>query len=510
MQPAPCENTIFMSFEGLYNPSWNCIGTSCIDPGDGSGQYDTLSACTTACTPPSVSSYNCNAGNCLQVIGTGGQYPTLQQCSDNCSPLPVTSYNCVNCLCNSVGGPGGQFQTLEECLLSGCNDTFTTTWETTTAGESITLPYYLGGTYSGTIDWGDSTTSANSFTTSTHIYATPGIHTVTICGTTVGWNFNTTSASILKIKSVVTWGQLSLGANVGYYFNGCCNLDLSSVTDTLDLFGTGITNMAGMFVYCNSLTSVNNINFWDTSAITDMSQMFEVCWLFNQPLSFDTSAVTDMSLMFNNCFIFNSTITFDTSAVIYMFAMFADCTLFDQPLFFDTGIVDDMGGMFQNCTYFNSVLTFTSTAAVTNMNSMFYGCSAFNQALSFNTSAVDNMGGMFQNCLVFNSVLTFASTSAVTDMSNMFANALAFQQNIGSWNITSVTNFTGFMTGKTPATWSQTNFNLLLCGWSLQTVVPGLTIDFGSAVYTTAIAGPCYNILDLAPNLWTINSAGGV
>jgi len=98
----------------------------------------------------------------------------------------------------------------------------------------------------------------------------------------------------------------------------------------------------------------------------------------------------------------------------------------------------------------------------------------------------------------------------VTNMIAMFANSPAFQQDISSWNIQNVTDFTNFMSGKTPATWSQTNFNNLLCGWSFQTVNPGLTIDFGSAVYTTAIAGPCYTILDLAPNNWTINSGGGV
>ena len=55
------------------------------------------------------------------------------------------------------------------------------------------------------------------------------------------------------------------------------------------------------------------------------------------------------------------------------------------------------------------------------------------------------------------------------------------------------------------------NFDNFLCGWSLlPSVQPSLTIDFGTAVYTTAIAQPCYDILDLAPNNWTINSNGGV
>ena len=165
--------------------------------------------------------------------------------------------------------------------------------------------------------------------------------------------------------------------------------------------------------------------------------------------------------------------------------------------------------MFQNCSLFNQPLSF-DTSAVINMNSMFFGCSVFNNALTFNTSAVIDMQYMFYGCTNFNQPLNF-NTSGVTNMQYMFNSATAFDQNIGAWNITSVTNFSGFMLGKTPATWSQLNFDNLLCGWSLlPSVQPSLTIDFGTAVYTTAIAQPCYDILDLAPNNWTINSNGGV
>jgi surface protein len=367
-----------------------------------------------------------------------------------------------------------------------CSDPFITTWETTTSVESITLPYYALGTYTGTIDWGDGNTDVNDGTVTTHTYATAGIHTVTICGTIVGWNFSTTATSGSKIKSVVQWGQLRLGNNIGSYFYGCTNLDLSSVTDTLDLFGTGITNMAGMFWNCTSLTTINNINSWNTSSINSMYAMFFSCTSFNQALSFDTSAVTTMAAMFNVCSAFNQPVNFNTSALIIM----------DQ--------------MFANCTNFNSPITFTSTALVISMSSIFVNCPLFNQPLPWNTGAVTNMSYMFASCPLFNQNISSWNTGAVTSMRDMFNGATAFKQNIGTWNIANVNNFTDFMLGKTPATWPTTYFDNLLCGWSTQTVVPSLTINFGTANYTNATGGPCYTILDTAPNNWTINSGGGV
>ena len=497
-------------------PGLNCPVNTSYCPGggvwcNGSGKFIISSS-----LPYTSITITCSGGGAGSAFGLcesqfGASSTSTIYTTFDALPIPAVSYDCVNCNCVSVAGPSGQFQTLLACQANGCEaNKFITTWETTTASESITLPYYLGGTYGGTIDWGDSTTSANSFATSTHIYATPGIYTVTICGRITGWNFSTTSTSVLKIKSVVTWGQLTLGNDIGGYFNGCANLDLSSVTDTLDLFGTSITNFQNMFLGCTSLTTINNINFWDTSAIISMSGMFSGCSLFNQPLSFDTSAVVAMALMFQNCSVFDSALTFNTSIVNSMFGMFYQCFLFDKPLTWDTVSVTDMSTMFTNCHSFDSPLTFTSTAAVTNMNSMFLNCYVFNQPLTWNTGLVNNMGGMFAGCTLFNGTLTFTSTAAVTDMHLMFANALAFQQNIGSWNIASVTDFTGFMTGKTPATWPTTYFDNLLCGWSSQTVVPSLTIDFGTASYTTLTGGPCRTVLQGAPKLWTINSGPGV
>ena len=333
---------------------------------------------------------------------------------------------------------------------------FTTEWTTTANSEIIYLPYTVSGTYSGTIDWGDGNTDVNDGTVNTHTYATAGTYTVIITGDCIGWDVLNTIGGSPYWTSVVNWGQLQLGTdNYGYNFGACPNLDLSSVQGTLNL--TGVTTLNNLFESCTSLTTINNINSWDTSAITNMAGMFYDCNSFNQALSFNTSSVTSM----NN--------------------------------------------MFTNCTAFNQLLTF-NTSSVTDMGSMFFGCSVFNQPLSFDTSAVEDMSRMFRDATAFNQNISSFNTGAVLNMYQMFKDAPAFNQNIGTWDVANVSDFSSFMQGKTDATFSTTNLNAIYNGWSTQAVQPSLNIDFGTAKYTAAATAGRLVLTGTA--LWTITDGG--
>ena len=350
---------------------------------------------------------------------------------------------------------------------------FTSTW-LVTAGETITLPYELSGTYSGTIDWGDSTTSVNSYANRTHTYATAGTKTISITGVTTGFRFNN-GTSRLNIRTITNWGTLRLG-NSNEYFFGCSNLNLSTVSDVLDL--TGTTMFANMFSGCTSLTSVNNINSWSSASITNTGGMFYGCTNFNQALSFNMSGCTTFSSMFNGCSILNSAITFNTNlatGMSYMFAnctalnsaitftstanvttmtsMFQNCTAFNKPINFNTGAVTQMNSMFYNCTNFNQAVPF-NTALVINMGEMFNGCTNFNQVINFSTGAVINMVQMFAFCSTFNSPITFSSTANVTNMSSMFLVCSAFNQPL-TFNTVKVNTFQAMFFGCQ-------NFNSLL------------------------------------------------
>ena len=240
----------------------------------------------------------------------------------------ATSNNYIQDIVIALGGPSTSNNWIEEWeAITAGHVYFTTTWTTTAPNETITLPYDAAGTYSGSIDWGDSNTDVNSFANNTHTYAVAGTYTVQIIGDCIGWNFGAYSGSTY-ITSVVHWGQLQLGADIGIYFKSCPNLNLSLVSDVLDL--TGITSFSSMFE-SSGITTINNINLWNTSNVTQMKLMFRGATAFNQALSFDTSSVADMSRMFQSATAFNQPLsTFDTSNVTNMRFMFSGADAFDQ------------------------------------------------------------------------------------------------------------------------------------------------------------------------------------
>jgi len=183
----------------------------------------------------------------------------------------------------------------------------------------IKLPLIETGIYNFTVNWGDGNTDTITVwnqNEATHTYATGGNKTITISGTIEGWSFGPNyQAQATKLTSITNIGPLKLG-NEGRYFEGCNNL--KEIGGTFDLNGT--TNFDRMFANCSLLTSVNGIESWDVSSVTNMSGMFANATAFNQNISsWDVSSVTDMSGMFANATAFNQNISsWDVSSVTDM------------------------------------------------------------------------------------------------------------------------------------------------------------------------------------------------
>lgn len=369
---------------------------------------------------------------------------------------------------------------------------FVSTWNTantsggSSASNQIQLPLFSGGSYNFIVDWGDGnsdTITAWNQAETLHTYASSGTYTISIEGECKGFRFNNTGDR-QKILSIASWGDFELIGNLGGQFYGCNNLDLSSVSDVLN-FGN-CTSCQRMFDTCLSISTINNINSWDVSNVTNMSQMFYNAILFNQNIdSWNVSSVTDMSQMFSLANSFNQSLnSWNTSSVNTMF------------------------GMFNASISFNGNITSWNTSNVTNMSGMFQSASVFNQNISsWDVSSVINMTGMFNSATAFNQNIGSWNVSAVTSMQIMFTNATAFNQDIGSWDVSNVANFTNFMAGKTFANYSSANLDSIYNNWSLLSVQPSLTISFGTIKYTAGgSAGKL--VLTSAPNNWIITDGG--
>ncbi len=225
---------------------------------------------------------------------------------------------------------------------------FITTWETTAPGETITIPT-TGGTYDYTVNWGDGSTSVNRTTNSTHAYATPGIHTVSISGLFPRIYFNNTAESRLKIKSIEQWGT-NPWTSMNGAFSGAENM-VSNATDMPNL--SGVSDMYGMFAFARKFNGDLQFPNWDVSNVTNMYGMFAGASIFNQRIrDWDVSNVTTMENMFNGATLFKRYIgDWDVSSVTNMKNMFRAAFGFDQDLSgWDVSNVTDMTDMFKFVT----------------------------------------------------------------------------------------------------------------------------------------------------------------
>ena len=190
-----------------------------------------------------------------------------------------------------------------------------------------------------------------------------------------------TSTDRSELIELSQWGDSKWNTNMAGGFYYCANLKITA-TDVPNF--TGVTDMSNMFQSCYSITSIPNINQWDTSAVTNMYQMFYYAENFNGDLSgWDTSSVTNMSQMFSYAKNFNGDLSrWDTSAVTNMHWMFYYATKFNSDISkWNTGKVTDMGYMFYNATAFNQDISNWNVASVNAFYNMFSGAGSFNQNL---------------------------------------------------------------------------------------------------------------------------------
>lgn len=395
------------------------------------------------------------------------------------------------------------------------NPDFVIEVDTTQAGsasDTIILPLQSGGTYSGTIDWGDSSSDDLTYANRQHTYAAGGTYTITISGTDlIGWGGVHTDRR--KLIDISNWGFFTLSAYNA--FQSHSNLDISA-TDAPNIT---TTNLSNCFFSCTSLTTPDFSN-WDVSGVTNMRQMFYGCQSFNGNIdNWDVSNVTSMSDgsngMFANCYVFNRDIGgWNVSSNTVFGGMFRNARAFNQNIgnwdvsgsnnfgsmfhgarAFDNGGSDDIDSwdvagttnffaMFREDYAFNRYIGSWDMSSATSIYQMFTLCIAFNKDISsWNVSNVSNMRDVFYGCTVFNQPIGSWNTSNVTNMTQMLYNADAFDQDISSWDINQVTAFNSFMQNATGL--STANYDALLIAWDAQGAMSfSGTVNFGASKYT--------------------------
>ena len=353
----------------------------------------------------------------------------------------------------SVADLAGNTNTASDTLLITFEmsdpEAFITTWKTTTADESITLPISGSGM---TVNWGDGNTTTVSGT-AIHTYADAGDHTVSVSGDLDRIHLNNAGVAS-KLVSIDQWGNIGW-TSMQSAFSGASAMRYGA-TDTPDLSG-----------------------------VTDMSSMFSGAWIFNGNISgWNVSSVTDMSAMFSRATTFDQDISsWNVSSVTTMSNMFAGATSFDQPLNdWNVSSVTDMSRMFQGTRDFNGDISSWNVSKVTDMLRMFSSAASFDQPLNdWNVSSVTTMSNMFAGAASFDQLLNDWNVSSVTYMSHMFAFATSFNQPLNDWDVSSVTRMTLMFQGAT-------SFNQNLGTWYIMPATVNFDADGGSLDVTTVSA----------------------
>ena len=249
------------------------------------------------------------------------------------------------------------------------------------------------------------------------------------------------------------YGTMPAGTYVYDVSNtGDKGIQWSSLTSSVKkvVFDASFANARPESCYCwfhsmINLKSIENIEYFNTSSVRYMNNMFFNCSsLTSLDVSgFNTSKVVDMDGMFYNC---SSLTKLDVSG-------------------FNTSIVSDMSRMFYGCGRIKSLdVSGFNTSRVESMNSMFRGCSALTSLdlSGFDTKKVRNMEQMFILCFNLRTIYSNDSwsTQSSTDMfygCSSLVGAISYNSN--KVNVVYANPATGYFT--------YAPYGLTICGTSI-------------------------------------------
>lgn len=329
------------------------------------------------------------------------------------------------------------------------------------------------------------------------VFNIPGSFTGNVTVEITGMSSYVWSAGLVEI---VQFGSLISSLN----FAGCAAFKCTPTPPA------SIKNYTGLFAGTTA-ASIDGMQNWNVSGVTNMSGMFQGAVNFNQNLNnWNTSNVTNMSSMFRGCTVYNQPMGNWNVAKVETFEnMFRDAQAFNQALPWNTARCWVFRGMFRGALAFNGNISNWNVSSGGDFSYMFEGCTAFNIALqSWRPAAATTMKGMFKNTTAFNSLLTGWYFPVLLDVSEMFMNAKAFNRPLAGWDtgswINTMSMFEGTVAfganGECPLSnfnmskvtnayrmFNSSNFNSAISGWSFGSAANiaemfGITANFNQPI----------------------------
>ena len=206
------------------------------------------------------------------------------------------------------------------------------------------------------------------------------------------------------------WGEESITnpfASTNWHKNnGGISSDVEAVVIDASFNSVTPTSCRAWFYDFTNLTTITGLNNLNTSAVTDMGEMFGYCSsLASIDLSsFNTANVADMGSLFASC---TSLVSFNISNL-------------------NTASLVNINSMFFECSALEAVdLSSFYASNVTDMGEMFGYCSSLVTVdlSGINTANVETMGGMFEECSSLTTIYVDRDNwniGNVTDNMNMF------------------------------------------------------------------------------------------
>ena len=200
-----------------------------------------------------------------------------------------------------------------------------------------------------------------------------------------------------------------------------------------------------------ALTNYGHISMWNTSNITDMSNLFQDKTTFNDNINdWNVSNVTNMSGMFSSANDFNQPLyKWNTSNVTNMSRMFRYATNFNQDISsWNVSNVTDMNGMFENATSFNQNISSWDVSNVTDFNNMFLNTASLsdNNKLAIHDSFSTNSAWNYNWTDPFVNISTNDISNGTVNNITPITFSFTISESVSTFDISDISINNGYLT----------------------------------------------------------------